>query len=410
MYPQYDMARFVQMSVKQGMPIIAVGMNYRVGAPGLLTSEALRSEGYKPNNTFRDQRTALLWIQKYIAGFGGNPEDVTLMGESAGGISACYHLFSQEPLFKRMMSMSGTMLLMLPISLETAEGNYEKAVKALGIDGLKAEEQVELLRRMDGGGMARKLLQSGMAAVPVVDDDLVPAPFNFESLSNGKTDMPGLQWCEAAVIGDCQFDGNIQGLGLMHRKKGIADAFCSAIVRGLADEEGISSRLLAAYDLMPDVDDEKGFFRVLQVANDLKFYVPSLATAQFLGQDLKTYVYRFNEPNPWDGPWKGHATHILDLVFLLQNYNEHLDQRQRRTAEQFAADVISFVNGKQPWPEWKGDEKVAKVLGPQGEINVVEDVPEKTGRKRTMLELGEHVGFDKLFEVYDGFIKAPLPV
>ena len=98
MFPQYDMARFVRLSVKEGKPCIAVSLNYRLGAPGFLTSKSLQAAGYKANNAFLDQRTAQLWLQKHIAGFGGDPENVTLAGESAGGISVCYHLFSREPL------------------------------------------------------------------------------------------------------------------------------------------------------------------------------------------------------------------------------------------------------------------------------------------------------------------------
>jgi carboxylesterase type B len=59
--------------------------SYRLGAPGFLTSRELVSHGYKPNNGLHDQRIALLWIQKFISGFGGDPSNITLVGESAGG-------------------------------------------------------------------------------------------------------------------------------------------------------------------------------------------------------------------------------------------------------------------------------------------------------------------------------------
>ena len=59
--------------------------SYRLGACGFLTSEELITRGYPSNRGLLDQRAALLWIQKYIAGFGGAPESVTLVGQSAGG-------------------------------------------------------------------------------------------------------------------------------------------------------------------------------------------------------------------------------------------------------------------------------------------------------------------------------------
>lgn len=84
-WPQYDFARLVKLSADLGKPMIGININYRLGAPGFLTSPPLREKGYKPNNGLRDQRVALQWVQQYIAGFGGGPENVTVMGESAGG-------------------------------------------------------------------------------------------------------------------------------------------------------------------------------------------------------------------------------------------------------------------------------------------------------------------------------------
>lgn len=58
--------------------------SFRLGLPGLLTSEELRQKGYKANNILRDQRTAFRWVKQHIAGFGGDPENVTVIGESTG--------------------------------------------------------------------------------------------------------------------------------------------------------------------------------------------------------------------------------------------------------------------------------------------------------------------------------------
>ena len=58
--------------------------SYRLGILGNLTSEELRKAGYPGNNSLRDQKCALQWIKHHISGFGGDPDEVTLLGESAG--------------------------------------------------------------------------------------------------------------------------------------------------------------------------------------------------------------------------------------------------------------------------------------------------------------------------------------
>lgn len=52
---------------------------------GFMTSKELRDAGYKANNGLHDQRVALKWIKRFIGGFGGDPQEITVAGESAGG-------------------------------------------------------------------------------------------------------------------------------------------------------------------------------------------------------------------------------------------------------------------------------------------------------------------------------------
>jgi carboxylesterase type B len=59
--------------------------SYRVGPAGFLTSREMRETGLTSNNGLRDQRVALKWVQHHVRGFGGDPDNVTLVGHSAGG-------------------------------------------------------------------------------------------------------------------------------------------------------------------------------------------------------------------------------------------------------------------------------------------------------------------------------------
>lgn len=77
----------IKASQNDGTPgIIFVALNYRLGAMGWLSGPTLQAAGGVSNAGLYDQRLALEWVQKYIHLFGGDPNQITLMGESAGGI------------------------------------------------------------------------------------------------------------------------------------------------------------------------------------------------------------------------------------------------------------------------------------------------------------------------------------
>jgi para-nitrobenzyl esterase len=72
--------------------IIVVTINYRLGTLGFLADPSLGPSGDVGNYGLQDQQAALRWVKDNIAGFGGDPEKVTVAGESAGGMSVCDHL------------------------------------------------------------------------------------------------------------------------------------------------------------------------------------------------------------------------------------------------------------------------------------------------------------------------------
>ncbi|XP_030053234.1 cholinesterase-like isoform X1 [Microcaecilia unicolor] len=88
--------------------VILVTFNYRVGPLGFLALTG--NQGIQGNAGLFDQRLALLWVHENIGQFGGNPESVTIFGESAGGASVNFHVLSPKsyPFFTRAIMGSGS--------------------------------------------------------------------------------------------------------------------------------------------------------------------------------------------------------------------------------------------------------------------------------------------------------------
>jgi hypothetical protein len=406
-----------------------VGINYRLQHAGFTFSKELRDSGYLPNNGLRDQRTALQWVQKYIAGFGGDPENVTAIGESAGGASCTLHLQSTEPLFKRIMSMGGTGLLMSPLPEEEADRRYEVACQSASLGELSLLDRIQVRLSLPPyfepqcgcSSSTRKafcnpadfnLSQQLSKAptlfppTPVVDKDLPLAAHTFKEFHSNSVKLPAYQWCESMLIGDCAFDGNILGLGLGPRKPGIGNAFRKTAQRILPADK--AEKLCVAYDLTQDLDDDTAFYKILTFLNDVNFYAPTIFYADTLSdKGVKTYVYRFNEGNPWPGPWKGHANHILDVAFLTQNFNEYLDKPQKALAQNFAKDLITFMYGEAPWQAREGDQTMARVYGPEGKVEVADDEDSEAVRRRfAVFDLANTIegGIDELKKLSESFL------
>lgn len=122
--------------------LVVVSINYRLGPLGFLAHPKLGAGS--GNFGFLDQQTALKWVQQNIDAFGGDPKNVTIFGESAGGISVCLHLTapSSAGLFQRAISESGP-CFPLP-TIENANSAGEKIADETGC--AEANDPIECLR------------------------------------------------------------------------------------------------------------------------------------------------------------------------------------------------------------------------------------------------------------------------
>ena len=123
--------------------IVSVTVNYRLGVFGFLAHPDLTKESphhASGNYAFMDQMEALRWIHKNIAAFGGNPENITIAGESAGSESVCAQIVSPLPrhLFSGAIGESGSILGSKPTTtLAEAEKTGVRFCDSLGAHTIK---------------------------------------------------------------------------------------------------------------------------------------------------------------------------------------------------------------------------------------------------------------------------------
>ncbi|KAL6405193.1 hypothetical protein AUP68_12037 [Ilyonectria robusta] len=147
-----------------------------------------------------------------------------------------------------------------------------------------------------------------------------------------------------------------------HKKANISRGFRTSLSSTLDEDPSIVEAICTGYNITDDIDDDTAMFNVLKFFTDLLFYVSAITIAR--GWPGPAYVYHFNEPNPWEGPWKGEATHILDVAFLFQNFNEMLESKQQVSARTLATDFIKFVSGEEPYEKYEASAGGARVYGP----------------------------------------------
>lgn len=138
---RFDYTHLVAKSIELGEPIIVVAVNYRLGTFGFLGGKELKAEG-NTNLGLRDQRLALEWVQENIEEFGGDPEKVTIWGQSAGAVSIYSHLLinggdntsnrTGKPLFRAGILISGTSFPAEAVNSPTAQSLFDRIASAVG--------------------------------------------------------------------------------------------------------------------------------------------------------------------------------------------------------------------------------------------------------------------------------------
>jgi para-nitrobenzyl esterase len=322
--------------------VVQVNLAYRVGTLGFFSHPDLTKEGNGASGNYglMDQIAGLQWIKRNIAAFGGDPANVTIMGQSAGSMSVA--LLQASPaargLFHRVIGMSGSPFaeLLAPVPLAQAEADGVRLQQSLGVTG------VEAMRDMSG-------------------DKIAAAPFPRQSAIAldgrvlAQSPQLGLASDVPAMIGFTR-DEAFASLGVV---KSVAD-YEAAIARTFPQT---SAAVLKAYPAKTDGDVSRA---VADVQRDSSVGRQMVGWARL--QKAPTYAWFFTRRQPYAAgisfgdhdPATVGAYHTGDVPYWLQTLDSlnlfrvtrNWTAQDRALAEQMSNMIVAFARTGAPSSDW----------------------------------------------------------
>ncbi|KAH8691540.1 Alpha/Beta hydrolase protein [Talaromyces proteolyticus] len=354
----YDPIDFVQKSVEIGKPVMVVGINYRTGPLGFLTSSELaainKAHGEPVGNYgLHDQLRAVEWVVRFGDGLGGNPKQITLYGTSAGAASVHYHLLSGwECGFQRAILGSGTALGIGPLSSDRHQALFDEYTSRLGLK----KDQADLIARLidipveqivDASNCSDTL---GSVYHPLIDVDFI-GNAAAQRHSNKKKEGTDI------MIGSCDYEKEVIE-GTFSDSLNDELEFIQRLVASNGMMENmknfLTSDVLQAYNIDPPSSDRSSSHdSFMDLAGDLGFRVPPYYTV--LHSAARSYFFDFQAVNPYPGAKQNyrkahHGVHDLFVFNAAPDLVPLEDQPNwNATATHVQEAWISFCNGQVPW-------------------------------------------------------------
>ena len=378
--------------VKRG-GVVLVTVNYRLGPLGFLYLNELCPdlEGTSGNLGIRDQVAALEWVQENIAAFGGDPGNVTIFGESAGGMSVgtLLGMPSARGLFHRAIPQSGA-----AHNVHTRETATRVAERFLAELGLSTKEAASKLREIAPDRLRDTQQQTVMklgssvgllAFQPLVDGDVLPeAP--LEAVRAGQAASVQL------LTGTTRDEWKLFGMMDPHVSKLDAAGLQNRLARQLGAAG--AARVIDAYRVAREPRGTTSPAALhFAIETDRVFWIPAvrLIEAQCAHQRA-CYMYRFDWTSPAMGGALG-ACHGIELAFvfgLVDREGARLFSGGGPEAERLSQRVIdawvAFAHGGDPshadlpggrWDAYEADERRTMLLNADCELSVDPDARER---------------------------------
>ncbi|MBO0862942.1 MAG: carboxylesterase family protein [Chloracidobacterium sp.] len=336
---------------KKGLVVVTI--NYRLGVFGFLTHPELTGESSNKasgNYGLLDMVAALVWTRKNIAAFGGDPQRVTIAGQSAG--ASAVHALTASPLakglFHRAIAESGSGVGRLTPSQAKTENDGVKFAESKGAHSIRE------LRALS----ASDLIGGGMRFGPVIDGWFLPADINAIFAQGKQNDAPmmtGLTADEGSASPDY---GKIN-----------AGDFKKQSQKRFGD---LAKTFFKYY---PSDDDAQSRMSQKQSARDQGMISMSIwARERARTSKTKTWTYYFSRAIPWPEQPQYGAFHSSELPYVFGNLkliNRPWEPIDRRLSETMMAYWVNFATAGDPngqgLPQWPAFDKKNLVTMELGE-------------------------------------------
>ena len=355
---------------------VVVTIDYRLGALGFLAHPALASQdGSAGNYGLMDQIAALRWVQRNIAQFGGDPQNVTIAGQSAGGLSVLALLVSQRArgLFQRAIVQSGDFALtQQPLADAEAAGEAFAAkagcpdqtaacLRNLPVDALKGAFPGAAIPGVIDGKILTESIGTALAAGQFAHVPILNGINHIEELifvAGLHTTVSGGQFVQIPVepIGPDSYQPDI------------------AAVLGVSSTRAAAIAAEYPLDAYPTPDVAMSI-----LVSDANFACPALQVDRWTSPYVPTFGYQFNDDSAPErfAPIPA-ATHSSELQYIFDLPNTPMpggfNANQEALADSMRAAWSSFAASGNPstpalpWPSFDQGEQVMSLIPPDPQV------------------------------------------
>ena len=354
--------------------IVIVTINYRLGALGYL---------YIPDVTANvgqlDQIAALRWVHENIANFGGNPKNVTIFGESAGGeaVVTLLAMPAAKGLFQHVISQSGPMIY----DASAGKKSSDRLMSLLNIE----EGDIDSLRKVP----AKKIIRAqnkitNQARIP----DLIPFCPRIDGKTLPKHPLEVLRSDSAnnadLIIGSNETEMKLFTVLDPRMSKMDADGmrkYINAIANLLGQDEKKADELINLYkEIRKDLRTPLDIMDV--IGTDFVFRIPAIRISEaHHTHQPNTYNYLFTWPSPAFNGQFG-ACHAVEIPFVFGTINapmmdqlvgkgpaaDTLKEKIMDTWIAFARDGNPNHDGIPKWPSYDAEKRATMLMGKKFEV------------------------------------------